>query len=104
MIEREQKEPPTTTAAGGLSIHLDRVIPWWVARPQSPPPFHPATANVAREQQRTNPRACRDDKITARRLLTERLARIMRISQASEGIPDGPESLRGIAKDWHFLV
>ena len=21
---------------------LGRVIPWWVARPQSPPPFHPA--------------------------------------------------------------
>jgi hypothetical protein len=34
----------------------------------------------------------------------KRVATIMTISQVSEGIPGGPETLLGIAKDWQFLV
>jgi hypothetical protein len=43
----EVRKPLTTSVDRGhretfSRYTVGRVIPWWVARPQSPPPFHPA--------------------------------------------------------------
>src|SRR4051794_36667175 len=54
--------PPATSVGGG---HLEerprrtvgRAIPRWVARPQSPPPFHPAGRGYRRGGRGTRPRS-----------------------------------------------
>jgi hypothetical protein len=43
-LSNDWTRPPGPAGPGGRRHRraLDRVIPWWVARPQSPPPFHSA--------------------------------------------------------------
>jgi hypothetical protein len=48
--------------------------------------------------------SCRQRQDRDGQIPEEGVATIMTISQVSEGIPGGPETLLGKAKDWQFLV
>ena len=61
MTEGRENRPPSTLVDGGaLRMYprytVGRVIPWWVARPQSPPPFHPAGGEYRERDQRARAR------------------------------------------------